>query len=122
MSHASDGMPARIDHRLAGELAELMQALSASSRLLILGELRQRPLSVGELAEAVGMEPSAVSQQLRLLRHLGFVVGTRRGRQVVYALHDPHVATLLDEAASHVAHRRMGRPDPVEPVPARTPA
>lgn len=113
MSH-SEGTPrTRIDHRLAVSLAEVMAALSTPSRVLILGELRERPRSVGELAEAVEMEPSAVSQQLRVLRHLGFVVGTREGRRVIYALHDPHVATLLDGAASHVDHRRMGLADPV---------
>lgn len=113
MSHSEDAAREPIDRRLAEQLAELMGALSAPSRLLILGRLRERPHSVGELAEAVGMEQSAVSQQLRLLRHMGFVVGTRDGRRVIYALHDPHVATLIDEAAAHAAHRRMGLADPV---------
>jgi ArsR family transcriptional regulator, nickel/cobalt-responsive transcriptional repressor len=122
MSHDPEGAPTRIDRRLAEELAVLMQALSAPSRLLILGELREHPRPVGELAAAIGMEPSAVSQQLRVLRHLGFVVGTRTGRQVVYALHDPHVATLLDEAAAHVAHRLLALPDPVGSALAEQPA
>lgn len=56
------------------------------------------------------MEPSAVSHQLRLLRHLGFVVGRREGRYVVYDLHDDHVAHLLDEAISHVEHLQLGLP------------
>lgn len=118
MSHSEDGTRATIDRRLADELAELMGVLSAPSRLLILGRLRERPHPVGELAAAIGMEQSAVSQQLRLLRHMGFVVGTRDGRRVIYALHDPHVATLIDEAAAHVAHRRLGLADPVASVPA----
>jgi DNA-binding transcriptional ArsR family regulator len=122
MSHDAGSTPARIDRPLAGRLADLMQALSTPSRLLILGELRERPRSVGELAAAVEMEPSAVSQQLRLLRHLGFVVGTREGRRVIYALHDPHLGTLLDEAASHVEHRRLGLADPVVPATAAAPS
>lgn len=85
-----------------------MQALSTPSRVRILGHLRQAPSSVGDLAEAIGMEQSAVSHQLRLLRHLGLVVGDRQGRRVVYALHDPHVAVLLDEAVFHVEHLRLG--------------
>ena len=115
MSHAEGHERAQIDRSLAGHLAELMGALSTPSRLLILGELRERPRAVGELAEAIEMEPSAVSHQLRLLRHLGFVVGTREGRRVIYALHDPHVATLLEEAVSHFTHRRRGFADPVSP-------
>jgi len=85
-----------------------MQALATSSRVQILGRLRTGPASVGELAERVAMEPSAVSHQLRLLRHLGFVVGRREGRRVVYDLHDDHVAHLLDEAISHVEHVQLG--------------
>jgi len=85
-----------------------MQALATASRVRILGRLRSGPSSVAGLAAAVGMEASAVSHQLRLLRHLGFVVGRRDGRQVVYDLHDDHVAHLLDEAIAHVEHLQLG--------------
>jgi len=73
-----------------------MQALATPSRVRILGRLREGPCSVGDLADAVAMEPSAVSHQLRMLRHLGLVTGHRAGRTVVYALFDNHVAMLLD--------------------------
>jgi DNA-binding transcriptional ArsR family regulator len=49
-----------------------------------------------------------VSHQLRVLRHLGLVIGERRGRRVVYALHDSHVADLLDQAVFHIEHVRLG--------------
>jgi DNA-binding HxlR family transcriptional regulator len=49
-------------------VATTLQALVAPSRLLILTELRQGPRRVTELADAVGMEQSAASHQLRLLR------------------------------------------------------
>jgi DNA-binding transcriptional ArsR family regulator len=89
-------------------VADTMQALATPSRVRILGRLRDGPESVGALAGAVGMEPSAVSHQLRLLRHLGFVTGHREGRRVVYDLYDDHVAHLLDEAISHVEHVQLG--------------
>jgi DNA-binding transcriptional ArsR family regulator len=63
---------------------------------------------VSELSEAVEMEASAVSHQLRILRHLGLVTGQRQGRRVVYQLHDEHVGQLLEEAMSHVEHLRLG--------------
>ena len=85
-----------------------MQALSTPSRVRILGRLRAGPCSVNELADAVHMEPSAVSHQLRLLRHLGLVVGQRQGRRVVYDLYDDHVGELLEQAISHVEHVRAG--------------
>jgi ArsR family transcriptional regulator, nickel/cobalt-responsive transcriptional repressor len=91
-----------------------MQALATPSRLRILGRLREGPCAVGELAAVVGMAQSAVSHQLRVLRHLGLVSGHRTGRSIVYTLYDQHVAMLLDEAVYHVEHMRLGVSDPHE--------
>jgi ArsR family transcriptional regulator, nickel/cobalt-responsive transcriptional repressor len=100
--------PDQLDPDFAGVVAETMQALAAPSRLRILGRLHAGACSVNELAEAVEMAPSAVSHQLRLLRHLGLVVGRRDGRRVVYDLYDDHVGELLEQAISHVEHVRAG--------------
>jgi len=96
------------DAAFARSAAESIQALSAPSRLRILARLHAGPASVGQIAESVGMEGSAVSHQLRMLRHLGLVVGQRDGRQVVYELHDDHIAELLEQMVSHVEHLRLG--------------
>ena len=88
--------------------ADSMQALATPSRLRILARLHAGAASVSEIAASVGMESSAVSHQLRVLRHLGLVVGDRDGRQVVYELHDDHVAELLEQVVSHVEHVRLG--------------
>jgi DNA-binding transcriptional ArsR family regulator len=95
----------------AGQVATTLQALSTPSRLLILARLREGPCAATELATAVGMEQSACSHQLRILRNLGLVTGTRQGRSVVYALHDNHVAALLDQAVHHIEHLRLGIAD-----------
>ncbi len=115
MGHGVDGRvtPRRLDASAAKTVATTLQALSTPSRLLILGRLREGPASVGELADAVGMEQSAVSHQLRLLRNLGLVDGQRKGRSVLYSLYDNHVAQLLDEAVYHVEHLRLAAPDRV---------
>jgi DNA-binding transcriptional ArsR family regulator len=60
-------------------VATTLQALATPSRLLILTTLLQGPRPVSELADTVGMEHSAVSHQLRLLRNLGLVTGVRTG-------------------------------------------
>lgn len=113
MSHGVAGRARR--RRLtpddADRVADAMQALATPSRVLILAELREGPRSVSELIEAVGMQQSAVSHQLRLLRDIGLVVGERRGRSVVYSLYDEHVASLIDQAVWHVEHLRLGAPD-----------
>jgi DNA-binding transcriptional ArsR family regulator len=108
MAHGRLRSPEQLDSHFAGTVADTMQALATPSRVRILGCLRAGALSVNELADAVGMEPSAVSHQLRLLRHLRFVVGRRDGRRVVYDLYDDHVAHLLEEAISHVEHVQLG--------------
>jgi DNA-binding transcriptional ArsR family regulator len=92
-------------------VATTLQALATPSRLLILARLREGPCAATELARAAGLEQSACSHQLRLLRNLGLVVGTRRGRSVVYALYDNHVAELLDQAVYHTEHLRLGLSD-----------
>lgn len=100
-----------LDADSAATVAATLQALATPSRLLILTRLRQGPCPVSELADAVGMEQSAVSHQLRLLRALGLVTGTRSGRRIVYALFDTHVAQLLDEAVYHIEHLSLGKRD-----------
>lgn len=98
----------RLDAAGAAKVATTLQALATPSRLLILARLREGALPATELAAEVGMEQSACSHQLRLLRNLGLVVGERHGRSVVYALYDHHVAELLDQAVYHVEHLRLG--------------
>ncbi|MER5730256.1 metalloregulator ArsR/SmtB family transcription factor [Streptomyces sp. NPDC002138] len=98
----------RLDTVGTADVAATLQALATPSRLYILARLQEGPCSVSDLAEAVGMEASACSHQLRLLRNLGLVTGERHGRSIVYALYDNHVAELLDQALFHVEHLRMG--------------
>ncbi|AZS70213.1 transcriptional regulator [Streptomyces lydicus] len=101
----------RLDAVGAADVAATLQALSTPSRLRILARLQEGPCAVGDLAAAVGMEQSACSHQLRLLRNLGLVTGERNGRSIVYALYDHHVAELLDQALFHVEHLRLGLRD-----------
>lgn len=100
--------PSRLEPEFVQAMAETMQALATPSRLRILGTLHAGACSVSELAAAVGMEPSAVSHQLRVLRHLGLVIGRRDGRRIVYDLYDEHVGELLEQAVGHVEHLRQG--------------
>ena len=108
MGHGIEPDLSLLSAESARAVAETMQALATPSRVRILSRLALGACPVGELAGDVAMEQSAVSQQLRVLRHLGLVVGERDGRQVIYALHDDHVRALLEEAVSHTEHRRLG--------------
>src|SRR6516162_2756501 len=89
----------------AERVADTMFALSAPSRVQILCCLLSGAHSVSELVDAVGMEQSAVSHQLRLLREHELVRVERVGQRRVYTLYDDHVVRLLEEALRHVANR-----------------
>jgi DNA-binding transcriptional ArsR family regulator len=78
--------------------AEFFKALAHPIRIRILELLRDGPLSVGLLQEAIGAPPSSVSQQLAVLRGRGIVTTERRGTTVIYAVHDPDIFELLDVA------------------------
>jgi DNA-binding transcriptional ArsR family regulator len=108
MSEGHNTDLAFLDADTARVVAETMQALATPSRVRILSRLGAGPCSVSELARDVAMEQPAVSQQLRVLRHLGLVVGRREGRQVIYAVHDDHVGELLAQAVGHAEHLRLG--------------
>jgi DNA-binding transcriptional ArsR family regulator len=116
MSHGIEGRTktGEIDAAMARAVAERMQVLATPSRVHIIARLKNGACSVGELAEAVHMEASAVSHQLRQLRHLGLVVGERRGKQVIYGLHDAHVGELLDQAVFHLQHVELGAAQQVD--------
>lgn len=100
----------------AQRVARVMGALATPSRVRILARLREGPSSVGGLTLAVQMEQPAVSHQLRILRDLGLVTGSRSGRQVIYGLYDSHVASLLDEALRHIEHLRLGAASAPQPT------
>jgi DNA-binding transcriptional ArsR family regulator len=110
VSHGVEGKANRtvVTGAVAERVAQMMRALATPSRVHILGCLRDGPQTVSEIVEEVGMAQSAVSHQLRVLREMKFVIGERLGRQVLYRLHDEHVASLLDEAVFHMQHLDLG--------------
>ncbi len=70
--------------RAAGQAVVALKALAHEDRLLLLCQLSQGELCVGELEERLGLRQPSLSQQLGVLRTQG-VVGTRRqGKNVYY--------------------------------------
>jgi DNA-binding transcriptional ArsR family regulator len=76
--------------------AEICKTLSDPNRLMILHELRQGEMSVGQLTINLGLPQSNVSRHLAVLRERG-VVNTRRDRtSIYYSLSDPKIAQACD--------------------------
>ena len=95
----------------ASQIADAMFALSAPSRVQILACLLDGPLAVGEITALLGMEQSAVSHQLRVLREAGLVMAERHGKRRLYAIPGDAVRELL-AAARHLAGLREDGEDP----------
>ena len=86
-----------------------MFALSTPNRIQILYALLDRPYDVSELVETLGLEQSAVSHQLRVLREHALVRVERGRTRRVYSLADHHVVALLHQAKAHAEYRRGGQ-------------
>jgi DNA-binding transcriptional ArsR family regulator len=87
------------------------QLLGDGTRLRIVWALLHGEYSVGELAELVGAQPSAVSQHLAKLRLTRLVRTRRQGTRIFYAAENVHVAQLLREALYHADHVSQNLPD-----------
>ena len=83
-------------------LAETFRVLGDPTRVRILDVLASGELCVCDIASLVQMSESAVSHQLRLLRHMRLVRARRVGRQAFYSVDDHHILELLRLAGTHV--------------------
>ena len=80
----------------AAEAAQLLKLLANENRLLILCRLAiARQMSVNELAVAVGLSQSALSQHLAKMREDGLLATRREAQTVFYRIADPNAARLL---------------------------
>lgn len=79
----------------AEQAARLLAALGQSKRLMALCRLMEREMSVGALAEAVGLGHSALSQHLARLRDLGIVATRRDGQTIYYRLASDDARRLI---------------------------
>ena len=80
----------------AGRLARTLQVLGNDTRLRLLHALaREGELSVGDLADTIGMKAQATSNQLQRLVDRGIVACRRDGTRVIYRLEDPCTAQIL---------------------------
>jgi ArsR family transcriptional regulator, lead/cadmium/zinc/bismuth-responsive transcriptional repressor len=101
-SHLDDLRRVLLAEAAVTDIAETFKVLGDPTRVRLLDALLTRDLCVCDLARLLGLTESAVSHQLRLLRHHRVVRARRAGRQVFYALDDDHIAMLFRQARGHV--------------------
>ncbi len=83
-------------------LAETFKLLGDPTRIKIAFALSREELCVCDLANLLGVSPSAVSHSLRALRQMKLVRFRKEGKIAYYKLDDDHIAHLLDEGFGHI--------------------
>jgi DNA-binding transcriptional ArsR family regulator len=76
--------------------ASICHTLANPKRLEIIDRLRQVEMSVTELAEALRISQSNLSQHLAIMREKGIVMTRREGVSVYYRLSNPKITQACD--------------------------
>lgn len=89
------------------DIADFFKVFGDSTRLKILCALLNGEVCVGDLAEVLNINNSAISHQLRVLRQNDLVKFRKHGKTVFYSLDDQHVSILLKQGIEHILHKKV---------------
>lgn len=76
--------------------------LVSEPRLKIINFLRKGRMNVSELIEALKMDQTSVSHDLKRLRDCGFVIAQREGKFVYYSLNAASIKPLMELIEKHM--------------------
>ncbi len=104
-----------LDRQAAETYAAWFRALADGTRVQVISLLARsgKPLTVKEIAAAVPVGQSTVSEHLRQLAAVGFVLAEERGTSRLYRING-----ICVECFPTAADLVMGKPSPVPPAPA----
>ena len=85
--------------------ADICSALADPKRILLIYALTERPRSVNELADELGLSQPATSRNLKVLRDRGLVYTVRQGTTLEYHLTDPRLVEALNMLRSVLRDR-----------------
>jgi DNA-binding transcriptional ArsR family regulator len=93
----------------APEISEWVKSLASPVRLRILCALSRQEVSVGALADALGLSMPTISQHLALLRKDRLVSCRRANQTIFYALSDARLVKIIEGLAEEFC---KNKPDP----------
>jgi DNA-binding transcriptional ArsR family regulator len=93
-----------IEDELLFDLADFFKVLGDSTRIRIICALFESELCVCDIASVLNMTQSAISHQLKTLKHARLVKSRRDGKTMYYALDDEHVQKIFDLGIIHLTH------------------
>ena len=79
----------------AGQAVAALKVLANEDRLLLLCQLSQGEMGVGELEETLQIRQPTLSQQLAVLRNEGVVNTRREGKNIYYSVADAALLEVL---------------------------
>ncbi|EJL6302319.1 helix-turn-helix transcriptional regulator [Vibrio cholerae] len=79
----------------AVEVAELLRVMAHPERLMVLCQLTQSEMGVGQLQQGSTLSQSAFSQHLTVLRKHGIIQARKESQQVFYRLADSRITALI---------------------------
>lgn len=94
------------DETLA-ELGNLFKTFGDITRIRILYSLFESELCVCAIAEILGMNQSAISHQLKVLKDANLVSNRREGKTIYYFLSDDHVKTMIGQGFEHITEEHQ---------------
>ncbi|WP_448681785.1 ArsR/SmtB family transcription factor [Pseudomonas nicosulfuronedens] len=83
-------------HQSAESACQLLKALANTDRLMLLCQLAQGELNVGELEVCTGIAQPTLSQQLAVLRREQLVETRREGKQVYYRIASQQALAVIE--------------------------
>lgn len=90
---------------VVNELAEFFKVFGDATRLRILHALSIAEMCVCDLCEFLGMNQSAVSHQLKVLRQSRLIKYRREGRNIYYSLDDEHIQQIIQVGLKHIMEK-----------------
>lgn len=80
----------------AQKACALLKSMANESRLMILCQLAEKEMSVGELLKSIPLSQSALSQHLSMLRRENIVSTRREAQSIKYSLASDEARVLID--------------------------
>ena len=89
--------------------AEAFKVFSVETRIKIIELLKETPLTVNAMADALGVTQSAVSQHLRVLKQAGLVADERDGYYIFYSLNKAGLDKYLQKLIKICSYSKLDK-------------
>lgn len=84
------------------DVAELFKVFGDSTRIRILYALYEKERNVNDISNALNMNQSAISHQLKILKTNKLIKSRRQGKTIFYSLNDDHVYNIINQGINHI--------------------